>query len=367
MKANLIVIGLAAASLTATAMPAKDELRIAAKLVEMTMRPEQKALDARVKTRQQVAMRAIELAEKAETEAERLLYLKGAFELYAKDGNSEKAIETLGQIRMRIPDIPFDNLSNIAKAGVRSADKKTKDSISAFMDELGARETAKKVVAGGAPKVLKTVPANGDRNVDPSTSMMIIEFDQPMDGGYSILNGVGASEREIPEFVGKSVWNAEKTTFMTAVKLHPGRHYKMSINRREAAANFRSAKGAPLPDTAYEFWTTGELEPPTVVRISPENGAKDVDPKTDKIVVTFSEAMHHGWSVCCPDDGTLADYPQPGDISYDASCKVLTIPVSLEPGKTYKLQLNKGRFCNFKNKAGKPLKEYSYSFTTKAQ
>ena len=367
MKANLIVIGLTAVSLTAAAMPTKDELRMAAKLVETTMRPEQKALDAREKTRQQVAARAIELAEKAETEAERLLYLKGAFELYVKDGNSEKAIETLGQIRTRIPDIPFGNLSNIAKAGVRSADKKTKDSISAFMDELGARETAKKVVAGDAPKVMKTVPANGDRNVDPSIGMMIIEFDQPMDGGYSIFNGVGASDREFPELVGKPVWNAEKTKFMIEVKLRPEQHYKMSINRREAASNFRSAKGVSVPNTDYEFWTSRESEPPTVVRISPENGAKDVDPKTDKIVVTFSEAMHHGWSVCCPDDGTLADYPQPGDMSYDASCKVLTIPVSLEPGKTYKLQLNKGRFCNFKSKAGKPLKEYSYSFTTKAR
>ena len=40
-----------------------------------------------------------------------------------------------------------------------------------------------------------------------------------------------------------------------------------------------------------------------------------------KIVVTFSEAMQYGWSVCCPDDGTLADYPQPGDISYSFTTK----------------------------------------------
>ena len=81
--------------------------------------------------------------------------------------------------------------------------------------------------------------------------------------------------------------------------------------------------------------------------------------KTDKIVVTFSEEMEDGcWSVCCSNDGTWDDYPKCGKISYDASHTVLTIPVSLVPGKTYKLQLNNGDACAFMNKAGKSLMDY---------
>ena len=213
-----------------------------------------------------------------ETEAERLLYLKGAFELYAKDGNAEKAIETVGMIRTQIPDIPPANLSNIIKSGVRSADKKTKASIAAFWDEIKSREAARKLVAGDVPKVLKTVPANGDRNVDPATHTIVIAFDQPMGDGYALCRGVGVSWNESPETVGKPVWNAAKTTIAFPVKLRSGWHYKMSINR-EGANSFRNAKGVPVPDTDYEFWTTGKAEPmtdlPKVVKISPANGAKD--------------------------------------------------------------------------------------------
>lgn len=371
MKAKLIVVGMAVAALSAVAMPTKTELNLAEKLVRKTMQAEQKALDARKKTRGEVAAKAVELAEKAETEAERLLYLKGAFELYAKDGNAEKAIETVGMIRTQIPDIPPENLSNIIKSGVRSADKKTKASIAAFWDEIKSREAARKLVAGDVPKVLKTVPANGDRKVDPATSTIVIAFDQPMGGGYALCRGVGVSWNESPETVGKPVWNAAKTTIAFPVKLRSGWHYKMSINR-EDANSFRNAKGVPVPDTDYEFWTTGKAEPmtdlPKVVKISPANGAKDVDPKTDKIVVTFSEEMEDGcWSVCRSNAGTWDDYPKCGKISYDATHTVLTIPVSLVPGKTYKLQLNNGDACSFMNKAGKSLMDYPYTFTTKAR
>ena len=94
----------------------------------------------------------------------------------------------------------------------------------------------------------------------------------------------------------------------------------------------------------------------------------DVDPKTDKIVVTFSEEMADGcWSVCRSNAGTMDDFPKCGKISYDASHTVLTIPVSLVPGKTYKLQLNNGDACAFMNKAGKSLVDYPYTFTTKTR
>ena len=180
------------------------------------------------------------------------------------------------------------------------------------------------------------------------------------------------SWNEFPEIVGKPVWNAARTTVAFSAKLRSGWHYKMSINRGEGANYFRNAKGVAVPDTDYEFWTTGKAEPmtdlPTVVKISPANGAKNVDPKTDKIVVTFSEEMADGcWSVCRSNAGTWEDFPKCGKISYDATHTVLTIPVSLVPGKTYKLQLNNGDACAFMNKAGKSLMDYPYTFTTKAR
>jgi hypothetical protein len=41
-----------------------------------------------------------------------------------------------------------------------------------------------------APKVVKVTPENGATDVDPTLKQIIVEFDQPMSDGFSLVGGV---------------------------------------------------------------------------------------------------------------------------------------------------------------------------------
>jgi|GEM_PF-2869258 len=103
-------------------------------------------------------------------------------------------------------------------------------------------------------------------------------------------------------------------------------------------------------------------DPPRVVEMVPENGARYVDPDLDEIVITFSEPMVDGsWSVC----GGGVQYPKVKSIRYTEGCTVLVIKVDLEPGRTYRFGLNAPSFKNFKSAAGVPLEPVLVTFKTK--
>ncbi|MHC4444594.1 MAG: redoxin domain-containing protein [Planctomycetota bacterium] len=92
--------------------------------------------------------------------------------------------------------------------------------------------------SAATPKVIKTVPENGDLNVDPRLKAIRITFDQDMRRtGYSVCGG----GPEFPELVGKPRW-ASKRMIIMRVKLKPKHEYKLSINC-PSAQNFKSAKG----------------------------------------------------------------------------------------------------------------------------
>ncbi len=120
-------------------------------------------------------------------------------------------------------------------------------------------------------------------------------------------------------------------------------------------AKFFDALAAEAPEVVEEA--------PAVVSIVPENGARDVDPKTTKIVVTFDRKMRtDGYSVV----GGGESFPKlAGKIEWDASGKTLTIPVALEPGHTYQFGLNGGRFTAFRSAEGVQLVPVSVEFTTR--
>ncbi|MBI5864288.1 MAG: DUF4932 domain-containing protein [Planctomycetes bacterium] len=100
---------------------------------------------------------------------------------------------------------------------------------------------------------------------------------------------------------------------------------------------------------------------PKVKSISPANAAPDVDPKTAEVVITFDRPMQAGgWALT----GGGPELPKFGKPSYNDSRTVLTVPVTLEPGRSYRFGLNGGRFYSFVSEDGYPLEPVEVKFTT---
>jgi hypothetical protein len=104
---------------------------------------------------------------------------------------------------------------------------------------------------------------------------------------------------------------------------------------------------------------------PLVVSIEPADGATDVDPATAAIRVTFDRPMQDGsWSVT----GSGPQVPPAnGKPSFDTDRKVFTLPVKLEPGKTYRFGLNGPNHTGFKSEDGSALPAMMVTFTTRAK
>ena len=127
MKTELMMIGALAtvcAAVQLTAMPTEKETRRAEPVVRKLLAPERAALSSGRKTRSEVASEAMKLAGKADTEAEKLLLMKGAFTLYAQDGKLEKAAETMNAIKAAIPDLPPQSVTNMIESVLLGASKK---------------------------------------------------------------------------------------------------------------------------------------------------------------------------------------------------------------------------------------------------
>lgn len=103
---------------------------------------------------------------------------------------------------------------------------------------------------------------------------------------------------------------------------------------------------------------------PIVVRTTPTAFADDVDPKLDKITVTFDKPMMDGsWSWT----GGGETYPKvTGKIHYDDLKRTCTLPVKLQPGKVYWVGINSPSHKNFKTPARKPARWYAILFATKS-
>ena len=104
---------------------------------------------------------------------------------------------------------------------------------------------------------------------------------------------------------------------------------------------------------------------PTVVRVVPAPGSVDVDPATTVVTVEFDRPMKdQSWSVV----GSKADLPSiTGKPSYDRARKVLTLPVALEPGRSYRFGLNDGQRNGFQSEQGVPLAPVLVEFRTRAR
>ena len=140
MKCTKIMLsGLVAFAATANAMPTQEQTKKVEPLVMDLMREDQAALKSGKKTRVEVAESAMELADKAESEAAKLLLIKGAFNLYVRAGEFDKAIETLQTMQTVIPDMPPANMVNIIEASLRVVSRKNGGQLYRLLDETKTR------------------------------------------------------------------------------------------------------------------------------------------------------------------------------------------------------------------------------------
>ena len=127
MKAKLtmmVAMAVACAAIKLTAMPTEEETKQAEPVVKKLLAQERAALESGKKTHSEVAAAAMKLADKADTDAAKLLLMKGAFALYVKDGNLEKAVETMKTLEAAISDMPPQSVTNMIEMALLGVPKK---------------------------------------------------------------------------------------------------------------------------------------------------------------------------------------------------------------------------------------------------
>ena len=133
----LLLLATVASSLAA--MPTKQELKQVEGLVQELMRPEVDAMKAGKKNRADVAKAAVALAEKAESDAAKLLLLKGSFTLYVGHGAFDEAIGVLRTIRTTIPDVSPQHVANMVESALRNIPKNRGGQLYRILDDAKAR------------------------------------------------------------------------------------------------------------------------------------------------------------------------------------------------------------------------------------
>jgi Bacterial Ig-like domain len=109
---------------------------------------------------------------------------------------------------------------------------------------------------------------------------------------------------------------------------------------------------------------TLETARPVVTKCVPESGSATVDPSTTEIRVTFSKDMQAGvWSW-----GMVNKESYPGTSEspkYLEDKRTCTLPVKLQPGKTYAIWVNTEKLQNFKDTKGMVAVPYLLVFKTR--
>ncbi|MFH1807982.1 MAG: Ig-like domain-containing protein, partial [Pseudomonadota bacterium] len=164
------------------------------------------------------------------------------------------------------------------------------------------------------------------------------------------------------------------------VTLEPARLYVVWLNNA-TMQGFTDDKGAPLLPFRWTFSTKGYREAnlapatqpapatpvvdaPRVVKVSPPDGATDVDPALAMVSVTFDRAMApEGWSWVRDAEGPFPEGA--GQPSFDASGTTNTLPVKMKPGTRYIIWVNSDTHRDFQDLQGVPAIPYRWTFTTR--
>lgn len=136
---KIMLAGFVTLSMMAFAMPTPEQTKKVEPLVVDLMRDDQAALKSGKKTRTEVAESAMRLADQADSEAAKLLLIKGAYNLYVKAGEFDKAVETLRSLQTAIPDIPPANLAGIIESSLRNVPRKNGGQLYRLLGETKTR------------------------------------------------------------------------------------------------------------------------------------------------------------------------------------------------------------------------------------
>ena len=111
---------------------------------------------------------------------------------------------------------------------------------------------------------------------------------------------------------------------------------------------------------------TVQIMPPSVVKTVPQAGDTAVDPALKEISVTFSKEMQteRMWAICQISNETFPEKGG-GEIHYQADRRTCVFPVKLQPGRTYVLWFNRGKFNSFRDTANNPAVPYLLVFQTR--
>ena len=111
------------------------------------------------------------------------------------------------------------------------------------------------LLAMSAPRVIRTVPENGDRNVDPGLGEIRVVFDSDMRAdGYSFVGGGPG----FPKPTGQPRW-LDRRTCALPVQLEPDHDYSFSINS-ERFTKFQGTDGVPAVPMPVTFHTAGRRD-----------------------------------------------------------------------------------------------------------
>lgn len=100
-----------------------------------------------------------------------------------------------------------------------------------------------------APKLVSTVPAFADCEVDSGFTAIIFTFNQDMSGGYTIGNSP-----DLPEITGKLSW-VDAKTLSVPVRLYPNKRYSLVLNNVSSSKGFANTSGILLNPEALLFRT----------------------------------------------------------------------------------------------------------------
>ena len=111
------------------------------------------------------------------------------------------------------------------------------------------------------PKVAKSTPEIGTKDVDPALKVLSVTFDMPMStDGFSFTGG-GPTFPAAPDGQ-KPRWSKDGKTCTLPISLESGKKYELGLNSF-SHKNFSSKWGVPLEPVRFTFSTVGASDDST--------------------------------------------------------------------------------------------------------
>jgi hypothetical protein len=147
------------------------------------------------------------------------------------------------------------------------------------------------------------------------------------DGAAQARQAVGGEE-------GRSfLWTGELFDLLGSYEADRGHFATLDAFMPKVVAYFEGL--APRIGSMVEAY---DAKRPKVISISPDNGARDVDPALAKAVVRFDRPLRGGFSFCYAGNKEL--YPKIGKPAYDQTRTQVSFEVQLEPNHDYEFRMN---------------------------